>query len=164
MFQVGSSTGNLNGSHIFDLNVLRCDSLSDGMMLGRKIPMEYTEFYRKYVPGFEGIEHASTSSLMRVRETRRIVGQYEINYEDFKARREFPDQIGVFNKAEVIHPYKASEEEFERSSKNSRERRAPRWANATAFPTPSWRPRAGSIFGSPGAVIRRMCRSTARSG
>ena len=91
MFQVGSPMGNLNGGHIFDLNVLRCDSLSDGMMLGRKIAMEYTEFYRKYVPGFEGIEHATTPSLMGVRETRRIVGEHEINYEDSKARREFPD-------------------------------------------------------------------------
>ena len=125
MFQVGSSMGNLNGGHIFDLNALRCDSLSDGMMLGRKIAMEYTEFYRKYVPGFEGIEHATTSSLMGVRETRRIVGEYEINYEDFKARREFPDQIGVFNKAVDIHPYEASEEEFERFIKEFRNEARP---------------------------------------
>ncbi len=114
MFQVGKSMGNLNGGHLFNLDALRCASLTDGMMLGRRIAMEYTEFYRKYVPGFEHIEHATTSSLMGVRESRRIVGEYELNLDDFMARREFPDQVGVFNKAVDIHPYEATEAEFER--------------------------------------------------
>jgi hypothetical protein len=96
------------------LNSLRCKDLTDGMMLGRKIAMEYTEFYRKYVPGFENIEHVTTSSLMGLRESRRIIGEYQLKFDDYQARRQFPDQIGVFNKAIDVHPYNSTEEEFER--------------------------------------------------
>jgi hypothetical protein len=104
---------------------LRCKSLTEGMMLGRRIAQEYTSFYRNYVPGFEGIEHATTSSLMGVRESRRIVGEYELKFEDFMLRREFPDQIGVFNKAVDIHPYEASEQEYERFMKEFRKEAIP---------------------------------------
>jgi hypothetical protein len=117
MFQIGKTLGNLNGGHIFNLNALRCKDLTDGMMLGRKIAMEYTEFYRKYVPGFENIEHVTTSALMGLRESRRIVGEYELNLDDYMARRQFPDQIGVYNKTIDIHPYDCSEEEYERFEK-----------------------------------------------
>ena len=112
--QVGISLGYLNGGHIFNLNALRCESLTKGMMLGRKIAREYLAFYKKYVPGFENVEYATTASVMGVRESRRIVGEYELNYEDYKARRHFPDQIGVFNKHVDIHPYDTSEKEIER--------------------------------------------------
>lgn len=121
MFQVGRTLGNLNGGHIFNLNALRCRSLTDGMMLGRKIAMEYTEFYRKYVPGYENMEHVTTASLMGVRESRRIVGEYELHFDDFMARRQFPDQIGVWNKAVDIHPYDNSDEEYDRFMKEFRQ-------------------------------------------
>ncbi len=114
MSQIGRTTGYLNGGHIFNLNALRTKSLTEGMMLGRRLAREYMEFYRKYVPGFEKIEHVTTASLMGVRESRRIVGEYELGERDYLARRQFPDQIGMFNKAIDIHPYNTSDEEFRR--------------------------------------------------
>jgi hypothetical protein len=60
------------------------------------------------------MEHVTTASLMGVRESRRIVGEYELTEKDYQLRRHFPDQIGVFNKAIDIHPYDASDAEWER--------------------------------------------------
>ncbi len=114
MSQVGHQIGYLNGGHLFNLNALRCRDLTDGAMWGRKIAREYMEFYRKYVPGCESIEHVTTASLLGIRESRRIVGEYELTLADYLARREFPDQIGIFNKFVDIHPYDCSREEFER--------------------------------------------------
>jgi hypothetical protein len=114
MSKVGHTIGYLNGGHLFNLDALRCKSLSDGMMLGRRIAAEYTEFYRKYVPGCEQIEQVTTAALMGVRESRRIVGEYELGIDDYMARRQFPDQIGLFNKFVDIHPYDCSDEEWER--------------------------------------------------
>ena len=114
MSQVGHQIGYLNGGHLFNLNALRCRDLTDGVMWGRKIAREYMEFYRKYVPGCENIEHVTTASLLGIRESRRIVGEYELTLDDYLARREFPDQIGIFNKFVDIHPYDCSQEEFER--------------------------------------------------
>lgn len=114
VFRIGDRMGNLNGGHIFNLNALRNEDLSKGMMWGRKLAQEYLSYYRKYVPGFENVEHATTASLMGVRESRRIVGEYELSFDDYISRRSFPDQIGVFNKFIDVHPYSTDEEEFER--------------------------------------------------
>lgn len=114
MSKVGDVVGYLNGGHMFNLNALRNRSMSDGVMLGRKLAAEYTDFYRKYVPGCANIEHVTTASLIGVRESRRIIGEYELNIEDYQARRHFPDQIGLFNKFVDIHPYDCSEAEWQR--------------------------------------------------
>lgn len=119
--QVGESIGYLNGGHVYNLNALRCESLTRGMMLGRKIAKEYLSFYKEYVPGYENVEHATTASVMGVRESRRILGEYELNFDDYISKRVFPDQIGIFNKAVDIHPYNDSLEEFNRFQKEYQE-------------------------------------------
>jgi hypothetical protein len=114
MFHAGDSVGMLNAGHVFHMDALRCRSLSDGMMRGRQLAQEYVSFYRKYVPGFENVEHVTTATIMGIRESRRVVGEYELCYDDYLARRQFPDQIAVFNKAVDIHVYDDSEEEYAR--------------------------------------------------
>jgi hypothetical protein len=68
------------------------------------------------------MEHVTTASLIGVRESRRIKGEYVLNLDDYLARREFPDQIGIFNKFVDIHPYDTSEEEYQRFLKEKDER------------------------------------------
>jgi len=114
MSRIGPSVGYLNGGHLFNLNALRCTELSRNIMLGRRIAQDYLAFYRKYIPGCENMEHVTTASLIGVRESRRIKGEYVLSIDDYKARREFPDQIGVFNKFVDIHPYDTSEAEYQR--------------------------------------------------
>jgi hypothetical protein len=114
MNKIGETVGALNGGHVFNLNALRWQSLTEGMMFGRKLAMEYTEFYRKYVPGCKNIEHVTTAALMGVRDSRRIVGEYQLKIEDFMSRRQFPDQIAVYNRPTDVHPYDNSEEEYRR--------------------------------------------------
>jgi hypothetical protein len=114
MKKVGHVTGNLNAGHIYNLNGLSCSSLSEGMIQGRKLAVEYAEFYRKYVPGCERIELAATSPIMGVRDTRRIVGEFELTIDDYQSARQFPDQIAVYNRPADVHATNASQEEFER--------------------------------------------------
>ena len=109
IYRGGKSTGTLNGGHLFDMNALRVADLTHGMILGRRIAYELYSYYKKYVPGCEDIEETTTANLMGVRESRRSIGEYELNYEDFKSNREFPDQIGMFQNPVDIHPYKNSE-------------------------------------------------------
>jgi hypothetical protein len=114
LFRVGETTGFLNAGHIFHMNALKCRSLSDGVMRGRRLAQEFIAFYRKYVPGCENAELVTTGSLVGVRESRRIVGEYELSYDDYIARRQFPDQIGVYNSAVDIHVYDDTEAEYQR--------------------------------------------------
>ena len=112
--QVGRTIGYLNGGHIFGLRSCKVRDLTDGMILGRKIARDNEKFLRKYSPACAEMELAVTASIMGVRESRRITGEYELNFDDYMARRQFPDQIGVFNKFIDIHAYDSSKEEYEK--------------------------------------------------
>jgi hypothetical protein len=114
LFDTGNSTVILNAGHIFGMNALNCRSLSDGMMQGRLFAEEYVRFFRKYMECCANMSFVATAALMGVRESRRIVGEYELNYDDFVARRAFPDQIAIYNKSVDIHVYNCSDEEWER--------------------------------------------------
>ena len=114
LFQVDPQVGFLNGGHLFNLNALRAADLTKNVMLGRRIAQDYLAFYRKFIPGCENIEHVTTASLIGVRESRRIKGEYVLTIDDYLAKRTFPDQIGIFNKFVDIHPHDTSEAEYER--------------------------------------------------
>jgi len=137
--QVARHAGYLNGGHLYNLNALRVKSLSEGVMFGRRIAKEYLEFYRKYVPGCEDLDHVTTASLIGVRESRRVVGEYELNVRDYLAARHFPDQIGIFNKFIDIHPYDASEPEWQRFIEEKAD--------------PKWKLPPGKSFGLPYSIL-----------
>ena len=110
----GNTFGYLNGGHIFDLDALSVESLTKGMMQGRRIALQNLAFLRKYSPNCENLELVYTAPVMGVRESRRIVGEYALTFADYLARRQFPDQIGLFNKYVDVHPYSCSKEDFDR--------------------------------------------------
>ena len=118
MNRVGPHGATLNAGHVFNLNPLSVRSLSDGMVFGRKLALEYTEFYRKYVPGCEQLELLSTAPVMGVRDSRRIVGEFELGIDDFLARRQFHDQVAVYNRPTDVHPADTSRKEYERFLKD----------------------------------------------
>jgi hypothetical protein len=114
MNKIGKHAAQLNGGHVFNLNGLSSRSLSDGMMTGRKLAVEYREFFRKYVPGCEELELVTTAPVMGVRDTRRIVGEFELTIADFESARQFPDQVAVYNRPTDVHPTDTSEKEYQR--------------------------------------------------
>jgi ribulose 1,5-bisphosphate synthetase/thiazole synthase len=118
MNRIGPHGATLNAGHVFNLNPLSVRSLSDGMVFGRKLAVEYTEFYRKYVPGCEQLELLSTAPVMGVRDSRRIVGEFELGIDDFLARRQFHDQVAVYNRPTDVHPADTSRKEYERFLKD----------------------------------------------
>ncbi|MDR3708687.1 MAG: FAD-dependent oxidoreductase [Capsulimonadaceae bacterium] len=116
IFRSGKSTAIQNAGHLFEMNALNCRSLSDGYIKGRLLADEYYRFFRQAMPGCEEMVFVATASLMGIRESRRIHGEYELNYADFVARRAFPDQIAVYNKSVDIHVYDTSDEQYARYS------------------------------------------------
>ncbi len=114
MNKIGERTASLNAGHVFNLDPLSNRSLSDGMVFGRKLAVEYLDFFRKYVPGCADLELLATAPVMGVRDSRRIVGEFELGIEDFRARRQFADQIAVYNRPTDVHPTDTSKAEYER--------------------------------------------------
>lgn len=113
IFTCGEGYGILNAGHIFGLDCLQDEDLSKGMIQGRKKAQEYLRFYRNYVEGCEQMTHVSTASILGVRETRRIIGEYVLNVDDFVARRSFDDEIGRFNYSIDIHRSTPSQQDYE---------------------------------------------------
>ena len=113
MFRSMGQLGSMNAGHVFGMNSVDNRSLSDGMVRGRRLVQEYTAFFKKYMR-MPDIQLVTTAAMMGIRESRRVLGEYMLNYEDYVARRRFPDQIGLFCKAVDIHVYDTSPEQYQR--------------------------------------------------
>jgi hypothetical protein len=113
IFSCGEGYGILNAGHLYNLDCLQNADVTRGMILGRKKAQEYVAFYRNYVEGCERLTHMATAAILGVRETRRIVGEYVLNVDDFCARASFDDEIGRFNYSIDIHRSSPSLEDYE---------------------------------------------------
>lgn len=105
IWRVGRHTGGGNVSHCFGVNATDERSLTEGMVTGRRIAPEYRRFYREYMGGcYREAEIVATGSLLGVRESRRIMGDYVLGVEDFRADSRFEDEIGRYSYPIDIHP------------------------------------------------------------
>ncbi|HEX7053606.1 MAG TPA: FAD-dependent oxidoreductase [Burkholderiales bacterium] len=73
------------GSDVWDLSYAEWAS--------RRQMRQIAEFLRRYVPGFERAYVAQSGVQVGVRETRRIVGDYQLTADDVLAARKFDDAI-----------------------------------------------------------------------
>ena len=87
-------TAGSNIGHLYGLNTLDEWELSQGYVNGRKMVAQIEEFFKQYVHGFEKACLVNTATLLGVRETRRIDGEFLMTAKDFEERAEFPDGIG----------------------------------------------------------------------
>ena len=84
------------------------------LVWGRKLESEYERYDKEYLKGFEKMVLVSTGSLLGIRETRRITGDYVLCLEDFKNRAVFDDEIGRYSYPVDIHASDPSEESYEK--------------------------------------------------
>lgn len=79
--------------------VLNCDctdvdELTAGEIEARRQAAITLKAARKYLPGFQNAYLTRVSTELRIRETRRIIGDYQLAWDDANAGRKFPDVIG----------------------------------------------------------------------
>jgi len=60
----------------------------------QKCLYDVSEVLKRYVPGFEHAYLSAMAGLLGVRESRRIIGDYQVTLNDFLEAREFEDSIG----------------------------------------------------------------------
>ncbi len=102
-FRNGGSIGSGNLGHIYGINCLNEDDITKGYIDGRIIAEKIHGFYKEYIPGFEKSEIVNTASVLSVRETRRITGEYTLCYDDYQKRASFADEVGRFAYPVDIH-------------------------------------------------------------
>lgn len=104
IWRTGKNTGGGNIGHIFGVDGTDERSLTSAFIEGRRILDSYDMYYRKYLKGFENMQLVDTGSLMGIRETRRIIGDYILCAEDYFNRAVFEDEIGRYNNV-FMHIY-----------------------------------------------------------
>jgi hypothetical protein len=113
MCRLGEHGGAGNIGHTFGVDANDERSLTKALIDGRKGLTEYLRYYREYVPGFEKLELVASGSLLGVRETRRITGDYVLSLEDYQRRAVFPDEIGRYAYPVDNHPVRPGKDTYE---------------------------------------------------
>lgn len=113
IWRVGATLGGGNVGHTFGLDGTDEESLTEAYLWARKTLPQYERYYKAYRKGFEDMELAATGSLMGVRESRRIVGDYILNVDDFRERAVFDDEIGRFSYPVDLHPARPDQGAYE---------------------------------------------------
>ncbi|HYL27402.1 MAG TPA: FAD-dependent oxidoreductase, partial [Candidatus Nitrosotalea sp.] len=83
----------VNMTRVVDINPLDPDDLTRAEVESRLQAMQLTEFFKRYVPGFERSRIAGTGTQVGIRESRRIVGRYTLTREDVLTARKFADAV-----------------------------------------------------------------------
>jgi hypothetical protein len=83
-----------NAGHIWDVDNTDPFSVTDGLIKGRKTAAEYRDALAGFFPeAFGNSFLAATGSLMGIRESRRITGDYVLTVQDYIDRKSFDDEI-----------------------------------------------------------------------
>jgi|EP00945_MAST-04E_sp_MAST-4E-sp1_P001285 ribulose 1,5-bisphosphate synthetase/thiazole synthase len=87
---------NLNLVHMSGVDVTSAEELTEAEMEGRKQAMHALKALKTVVPGFENSKLRNFSMTLGVRDSRKIIGRYNLTEEDVKNEARFHDSIGIF--------------------------------------------------------------------
>ena len=93
----------LTQDDVFMINTIRqvgidgtnADSLTKGIIDGRKENFELLKIMKKYFPGFKNARIRQIAPVIGIRETNRILGEYTLTVEDLITAKDFEDGIAL---------------------------------------------------------------------
>lgn len=89
-------TAVFNFGHIFGINPLDAANMTRAEMDARaQLPL-LMDFLHKYVPGAEEAVLVSSGPMLGIRESRRVMGEYVLNIDDYYHRADFDDAIAYY--------------------------------------------------------------------
>ncbi|MCL4466882.1 MAG: FAD-dependent oxidoreductase [Chloroflexi bacterium] len=94
-----------NMIHLAKLDGSDADQLSQAEQIARSTVWRLGGFLRRHVPGFERAHVVSTPAIIGVRETRRILGDYYLTYDDAIEARRFDDAVTQCGYRVDVHGY-----------------------------------------------------------
>jgi hypothetical protein len=83
----------VNMTRVTGLDPLDADDLTRAEIETRRQTMQLLRFFQQRVPGFAQCRLAATPAQVGVRESRRIVGEYQLSGDDLLQARSFPDAV-----------------------------------------------------------------------
>ena len=90
-------------THMYEYNPLSAKDLTEATMEGRQQLIDAFEFLTKYDEEFKGLELITSSSVLGVRESRRIVGEYRVSTDDILSGARFEDGVAYVTFGADLH-------------------------------------------------------------
>lgn len=91
---VGPGAVGFNAGHVWDVDNTDPATVSRALMKGRKLALAYRNALAEFHPAaFGNCFLVATGSVLGIRETRRIIGDYVLCADDYLERRTFDDEI-----------------------------------------------------------------------
>ena len=91
---IGPGTVGFNAGHLWKVDNTVPESVSTAAMQGRKLAAQFRDAFAEFYPEtFGNAFLVSTGSVVGIRETRRITGDYVLTLGDYIERRSFGDEI-----------------------------------------------------------------------
>ncbi len=91
---VGPGTVGFNAGHLFAVNSTDPFNISKALIKGRRMVAAFQKALAAEMPAaFANAHLVATGSVMGIRESRRIVGDYTLTLDDYMSRRSFEDEI-----------------------------------------------------------------------
>ena len=88
-----SHFGVIQFTHMYEYNPLSAKELTQATMEGRQQLIDAFEFLTKYDEEFKDLELITSSSVLGVRESRRIIGEYRMSTDDILTGATFDDAV-----------------------------------------------------------------------
>lgn len=88
-----SHFGVIQFTHMYEYNPLDAKALTEATMEGRQQLIDAFEFLTKYDEDFKDLELITSSSVLGVRESRRIIGEYRMRTDDILTGATFDDAV-----------------------------------------------------------------------
>ena len=95
--------GVIQFTHMYEYNPLSADELTKATMEGRQQLIDAFEFLTKYDEEFKDLELITSSSVLGVRESRRIVGEYRVSTDDILSGARFDDAVALVTFGADLH-------------------------------------------------------------
>lgn len=91
---IGPGTVGFNAGHIWGVDNTDPAQTSEAIAIGRASAKQFRDAFAEYYPeAFREAFLVSTGSVLGIRETRRIIGDYSLTLDDYIDRRTFSDEI-----------------------------------------------------------------------
>lgn len=132
--RLGKDLATANMGHAFNLDATDERSVTRALVRCRAQMKEWERYFHEYVKrGTEDIRLVATGELLGVREARRLVAEYTLNFDDYMKRAKFKDEIGRYSYSIDIHPSDGSKDGM---SKFAAERKAARYSAGESYGIP----------------------------
>ncbi|XHR29642.1 MAG: FAD-dependent oxidoreductase [Chthoniobacteraceae bacterium] len=91
---VGPGLVGFNAGHLWEVDNTDPESVSRALVLGRAMAAQIRDALAEFCPrAFANAFLVETAGMMGIRESRRVVGDYVLSFDDYMERRSFKDEI-----------------------------------------------------------------------